>query len=155
MTRIVSADEKHVYATLLTMPDQLLTDPLDEATVILDESPDGAPQRVTAWFYPGDTVGNHFIYPKTDSSRDLGSVMGSVGTTTRSAATHTAKAVGASSEFVGFYSVTSLRIRAELWHMLPGTWFRSPTQHPLPPGEGGATASGLARRVRVSAFAET
>ena len=103
-TRIVSADEKKVYATLLTMPDQLLTEPMDQATVILGESPDGGPQRVTAWFYPGDSVGYQFIYAKTDSGKDLSSIMGSAAKATGSAATDTAKAVGASSEFLGIYS---------------------------------------------------
>jgi hypothetical protein len=129
VARIVSADGTHVYATLFTMPDQV-TDPLDEPAVILGENPNGGPQRVNAWFYPGDSVGNQFIYEKTGSGKHLASTMGSVATATGSAVTvtaktvatatgsaassvaaatgsaaaDTAKAVGASSEFLGTYS---------------------------------------------------
>src|SRR2546427_10515491 len=53
-TRIVSADEKKGYATLLTMPDQLLTEPMEQTNVILGENPDGGPPRVNARVYaPG------------------------------------------------------------------------------------------------------
>jgi len=63
VTRILSADEKHVYATLLTMPTESL-EPAEKATVILGHGPEGSPQRIESWFFPGFSVGNEFIYMK-------------------------------------------------------------------------------------------
>src|ERR1043165_4317300 len=45
MTRILSADEKHVYATLMTVPEERL-DPVQNRNVVLDESSKGSPERV-------------------------------------------------------------------------------------------------------------
>jgi hypothetical protein len=70
LTRILSADQKRVYATLITIPDDL-REPVEKPTVILGEGPKDAPERVDAWFYPGDSVGNEFIYQKTSSGKDL------------------------------------------------------------------------------------
>src|SRR5438067_13140587 len=32
------------------------------------ESPAGTPQAVQAWFYPGDRIGEEFVYPKDQAS---------------------------------------------------------------------------------------
>ena len=64
LTRILSADEQHVYATLFTVPDERI-EPMEKATIVLGEGSKGAPEKVEAWFYPGDSVGNEFIYRKT------------------------------------------------------------------------------------------
>ncbi len=67
LTRILSADEQHVYATLFTVPDERI-EPVEKATIVLGENPKGVPEKVEAWFYPGDSIGNEFIYQKTRSS---------------------------------------------------------------------------------------
>ena len=64
LTRILSGDEQHVMATLFTVPDERM-EPVEKPTVILGESTQGTPQQVKAWFFPGDAIGNEFIYPKT------------------------------------------------------------------------------------------
>jgi hypothetical protein len=61
VTRILSIDEKHVYATLLTVPDER-RESVEKATIILGEGSKGRPERVEAWFYPGRSTGNEFIY---------------------------------------------------------------------------------------------
>lgn len=61
LTRILGADERHVYATLFTIPEERMQ-PAEKATVILEESLKGAPERIESWFYPGDSIGSSFIY---------------------------------------------------------------------------------------------
>jgi hypothetical protein len=61
VTRILSADEKTVYGTFLTIPEERL-DPAEKPTIILGENPAGTPEKVEAWFYPGDSIGSEFIY---------------------------------------------------------------------------------------------
>src|SRR5438093_11542205 len=103
LTRILSADQKHVYATLLTIPDER-TEPAEKPTVILGESPKGSPERVAARFYPGDSVGNEFIYQKTRSSKDRASIMDSFARKSGRAAADTAKGIAMSSEFLAIHS---------------------------------------------------
>ena len=47
LTRILSADEQHVYATLFTVPDERI-EPVEKATIVLGESPKGIPEKVEA-----------------------------------------------------------------------------------------------------------
>jgi len=103
LTRILSADEKHVYATLLTIPDERM-EPVEKPTIVLGEAPNGAPERVQSWFYPGDSVGNEFLYRKTRSSKDVASIMGSFTRATEDAAADTAKGVAVSSEFLAIHA---------------------------------------------------
>jgi hypothetical protein len=73
LTRILSADEKHVYATLLTVPTER-AQPAEEVTVILGRSPEGSPQRIESWFYPGDSVGSEFVYDKQHPDHITGAI---------------------------------------------------------------------------------
>ena len=57
-----NADQTHVYATLLTVPEYLL-EPV-ESVITLEERAQGAPEAVQSWFYPGDTTGEEFVYTK-------------------------------------------------------------------------------------------
>ena len=42
-------------------------EPADEPLVLFSERPAGSPQAVKVWFYPGERVGNEFVYPKTQA----------------------------------------------------------------------------------------
>jgi hypothetical protein len=84
LTRILSADGKTVYGTFVTVPEERLQ-PGDSATVILGENATGAPERVRAWFYPGNSTGSEFMYQNSSSHNKVGSA---------------AKAALASTEFV-------------------------------------------------------
>ena len=66
VVQIFDKDEKKIYTTLLAIPDQRL-EPGDKPVVLFSERPAGMPQAIKAWFYPGDTVGNEFVYPKTQA----------------------------------------------------------------------------------------
>jgi hypothetical protein len=103
LTRILSADEKHVYATLFTVPEES-REPVEKATVILGESLKGAPEKVEVWFFPGDSIGNEFIYQKARSGKDLASITGAVARETGRAAADTARGVAISSEFLGVHA---------------------------------------------------
>ena len=61
LTRILSSDRTHVVATLLTVPEER-NEPAEKPIVTLSENVSGTPERVVAWFYPGNLIGNEFIY---------------------------------------------------------------------------------------------
>lgn len=59
-----------LFATLLTMQDQLLEPaPNDEPVVLFSERPSGEPQAVKAFFYPGYRYGHQLVYPQDQAKR--------------------------------------------------------------------------------------
>ena len=66
VVQIFDKEEKHIYATILAIPDQRL-DPSDKPVVLFAERAAGVPQAVKAWFYPGETIGNEFVYPRSQA----------------------------------------------------------------------------------------
>jgi hypothetical protein len=63
IVRIFSADGKKVMATVMTIPDYRLK-ATDKTVIRFREVPAGSPEALRAWFYPGRTIGEEFIYPK-------------------------------------------------------------------------------------------
>jgi hypothetical protein len=55
-----------LIATLTTIADHRLT-PTDETVIAFGERSGGAPPPITRWFYPGETTGWEFYYPKESS----------------------------------------------------------------------------------------
>jgi hypothetical protein len=51
-----------IVATLLTIPSVRQT-AADETRITFEEQRAGAPSPIKTWFYPGDPVGEEFIYP--------------------------------------------------------------------------------------------
>src|SRR5262245_33672673 len=103
LTRVLSADETHTYATLITVPDEK-KDTATKPLVILEEGPKGGLERVEAWFYPGYSIGNEFIYPSTHSGKGPTSMLESPAKLCLGAATAMAKDVARSAEFFGVRS---------------------------------------------------
>jgi len=68
VVQIFDKDEKKIYGTILAIPDQKL-EPSDKPVVMFSERPAGTPQAVKAWFYPGETIGNEFVYPKDQAMK--------------------------------------------------------------------------------------
>lgn len=68
VVQIFDKDEKNIYGTILAIPDQKL-EPSDKPVVMFAERPAGTPQAVKAWFYPGETIGNEFVYPKDQAMK--------------------------------------------------------------------------------------
>jgi len=57
-----------LYATLLAIPDKRM-DPPDKNIVLFAERPAGSPQAIKAWWYPGDSFGDEFVYPKSQAMK--------------------------------------------------------------------------------------
>jgi hypothetical protein len=70
ITRVLSADEKTVYGTFLTIPEERL-EPVEKATITLSEKAEGTPEKVDAWFFPGDSTGSEFMYRESKSHNKL------------------------------------------------------------------------------------
>ena len=52
-----------LITTLMTIPNQRL-EPVKDTYIMFQERPAGMPQAMQAWFYPGRSIGEEFIYPK-------------------------------------------------------------------------------------------
>jgi hypothetical protein len=63
VVQIFTADESQILATLMAIPDYRLTT-TDRTVITFGEAPIGAPDAIRAWFYPGSSVGEEFVYPK-------------------------------------------------------------------------------------------
>jgi hypothetical protein len=63
IVQILNERENHVYATDLAVPRQRM-DPADRTILTFYEVPGGGPEPVRTWFYPGDVIGQEFVYPK-------------------------------------------------------------------------------------------
>src|ERR1700716_440883 len=65
---VFDKDEKKIYTTLLAVPNQRM-EPTDKPIILFSERATGSPQAVKVWYYPGETIGNEFVYPKTQAIR--------------------------------------------------------------------------------------
>lgn len=57
-----------LYTTLLTIPDQRMR-PSGDPVVMFSERPTGEMHAIKAWFYPGETIGQEFVYPKDQAMK--------------------------------------------------------------------------------------
>jgi hypothetical protein len=64
IVQVFNKDETHLYGTFLAIADQRLR-PAGKPIITFEEAPAGSPEAVKAWFYPGDTFGHEFVYPRT------------------------------------------------------------------------------------------
>jgi hypothetical protein len=53
----------HVYATILAIPNYRLK-ATDKTVITFRERAAGEPEAIRAWFYPGNSWGQEFVYPK-------------------------------------------------------------------------------------------
>ena len=68
VVQVFDKDEKKIYTTMLAIPNQRL-DPSDKPVVLFSERASGSPQAIKVWYYPGETIGNEFVYPKSQAMR--------------------------------------------------------------------------------------
>lgn len=68
LLQVWDKDGTKLLATLMTIPDQRMT-PTDEPTVMFKETASGEPQAIRAWFYPSETYGQEFVYPKAQAMK--------------------------------------------------------------------------------------
>ena len=83
--QVLSDDGKKPFAMANTIPDVRRDAPKD-ATVAFYETPAGAPAAVKTWWYPGETTGYQFIYPRAQA-RQIAQNTGKTILTTKSAST--------------------------------------------------------------------
>lgn len=63
VVQVLNKEENKVYTTILAITDIHLT-PHDETYLGFAERGAGSPQAIREWFYPGNTFGLEFVYPK-------------------------------------------------------------------------------------------
>ena len=63
IVQIFNKDLTRLYATVVAIPDYR-PNPTDKTIVKFSETPTGGPAAIKEWFYPGDTYGQEFVYPK-------------------------------------------------------------------------------------------
>ena len=95
IVKVMSADRKEIFATLLAIPFYSNDRPSDEPQVRFMETPapgsngsssttpSAGTNAIKIWFYPGNSVGHEFIYPRSQAMR-LASRTGSPVLTTKS-----------------------------------------------------------------------
>src|SRR5262249_31114758 len=66
--RVSEKDTNKPVGLFMTIPSDRL-DPPDENLIMFAERPAGAPQAIQAWFYPGDRIGEEFVYPKEQAMK--------------------------------------------------------------------------------------
>lgn len=64
IVRIFNREQTKVYATVFTIPAQRLQ-PTDKSVVGFYEADGGVRNALKVWFYPGDSFGHEFVYPKS------------------------------------------------------------------------------------------
>lgn len=73
IVKVMSQDRKQLHATLLAIPFYSNDRPSDEPQVRFMETPDAAGAAATnaikIWFYPGNSVGHEFVYPREQALR--------------------------------------------------------------------------------------
>jgi hypothetical protein len=80
VVQVLSDDGKQSYAMLLTIPTQR-TEPSAEPEIRFMETAEGTQPAIKAWWYPGNTIGWEFIYPKEQALKLAKTASGSVLTT--------------------------------------------------------------------------
>ena len=68
VVQVFDKAEKKIYTTMLAIPNQRL-EPSDKPIILFSERAAGSPQAVKVWYYPGETIGNEFVYPKSQAMR--------------------------------------------------------------------------------------
>jgi len=63
IVQVFNAEETHIYATILAIPNYRLT-PKEDTMMRFAERTKGTPEALRAWFYPADNFGQEFVYPK-------------------------------------------------------------------------------------------
>jgi hypothetical protein len=71
IVQVFNKDQNHLIGTFLTIPDYRMK-PADKPLITFEERAAGAPEAIKSWFYPGDTFGNEFVYPKKRATQLAG-----------------------------------------------------------------------------------
>ena len=64
IVQISNQDKTHVFTTILAIPNYRLKT-TDKTVITFSERPAGQPEALKAWFYPGRSWGEEFVYAKS------------------------------------------------------------------------------------------
>lgn len=65
--QIWTEDEQELITTVITIPSQR-PEPASRSIFRFEERPADSPQAISAWFYPGETTGEEFVYSYDNSN---------------------------------------------------------------------------------------
>ncbi len=65
--QVLDKNETHVIATFIALPTEM-SKPPEKPFIRFKEQAPGAPAAIEAWFYPGNTIGHEFVYPRQQAS---------------------------------------------------------------------------------------
>ena len=63
IVQVFNKAEDHLYGTFLAVPDYRLRPP-GKTLITFEERAADSPEAVKAWFFPGESYGHQFVYPK-------------------------------------------------------------------------------------------
>jgi hypothetical protein len=63
IVQVFKKENSKLITTVMTIPNQRL-EPVKDTYIMFAERPVGSPQAMKAWFYPGRSIGEEFIYPR-------------------------------------------------------------------------------------------
>jgi LPXTG-motif cell wall-anchored protein len=63
VVQIFNRDQTQIIDTVIAIPQQRMQ-AADRSTFTFWETPSGSNRALRTWFYPGDTIGQEFLYPK-------------------------------------------------------------------------------------------
>jgi hypothetical protein len=67
VVQVLDKNETKVITTFLALPTEM-SKPPEKPFIRFKEQAPGAPPAIEAWFYPGDTIGHEFVYPRQHAS---------------------------------------------------------------------------------------
>jgi hypothetical protein len=68
VVQVFDKDEKKIYTTILAIPNERL-ERTDKPVVLFSERASGTAQAIKVWYYPGDRIGDEFVYPKSQAMK--------------------------------------------------------------------------------------
>lgn len=63
VVQVFNANETHLFTTILAIPNYRLK-PTSDTVIRFNEARRGNPEAMRAWFYPADSFGQEFVYPR-------------------------------------------------------------------------------------------
>jgi hypothetical protein len=65
VVQVFNSDQSELYATIITINTERTTT-TDNTAITFAERGTMQPEAIVAWFYPGDSSGHEFLYPKPE-----------------------------------------------------------------------------------------
>ncbi len=68
LVRIFNSEGTRLYATVQTITAER-SKPTGDTVVVLAEQPEGKPETLVKWFYPGNSSGHELVYPEQEEQQ--------------------------------------------------------------------------------------